>query len=614
MKLTVDRFIQHGSIAPEAMSRQRKMTIIAQDPSVQVDGSIVTAEVVVPVDRLEPGPRSHRFHVVDYDAAGGRLLPAADLTDPDVNLLERAWSYRDRFTRPQLSTHDGQDVTRDYEATLLGDAAFHAQNVYAIASRTLAAFEFALGRRLDWAFDSPQLYLVPHAFAEANAHYAREDRGVFFGRIEQSSGTRVQTCLSHDIVCHEVTHAILDGLRPRFLEPALPDQLAFHEALGDIVALLSVFSLRELVEAALDLKDPGQQRISADRVTRDALAQTVLFGVAEQFGKATSAVRGSALRRSLLLFDRPDREHLRELPQFVAAHRRGEILVAAVLDALLGMWTARLQALIHAGTLNRARAAEEGAKAAEHLLTMVIRSLDYAPAVELEFEDVLDALIVADEVVAPDDAHNYRGRIREAFAGFGIRQPVGRMVDLCKVHTDFRYEQLNASALRSSRQEAFRFLWQNLGALELKSDWHLQVESLRPAVRVGPDGLVIEELVADYVQVLELSVAEARTLARQLEVTEPTDKNRFVIPAELADAVALQLWGGGTVIFDQFGRVKLHQRKPLDDWVRQSRRLAYLVECGLYDTHGRLGFSIGAAVGMAFADLHAPARQATEAW
>jgi len=41
------------------------MTIIAQDPDVQRDGRIVRAEVAVPVDRLEPGPRSHRFHVVD---------------------------------------------------------------------------------------------------------------------------------------------------------------------------------------------------------------------------------------------------------------------------------------------------------------------------------------------------------------------------------------------------------------------------------------------------------------------------------------------------------------------------------------------------------------------
>jgi len=38
-----------------------------------------------------------------------------------------------------------------------------------LVERTLAAFESALGRRLPWAFGGHQLYLVPHAFSEANA-------------------------------------------------------------------------------------------------------------------------------------------------------------------------------------------------------------------------------------------------------------------------------------------------------------------------------------------------------------------------------------------------------------------------------------------------------------
>ena len=65
-------------------------------------------------------------------------------------------------------------------------------------------------------------------------------------------------------------------------------------------------------------------------------------------------------------------------------------------------------------------------------MTMIIRSLDYAPAVELEFEDVLEAIIVADEVVAPDDEHDYRGAVQAAFGRVGIGRPTGRIVDLSK--------------------------------------------------------------------------------------------------------------------------------------------------------------------------------------
>lgn len=585
--MAIDRFEDTDAL-PAAKQRARQVTIIAQDPRVRdAEGRVVRARVSVPAEWLEPGPRGQRFHVVDYDASAQRLRAPVDLTDPDEQqALARPWSCRDRFAEVS-------------DAELEASAQFHAQNVYAIAARTLAVFEFALGRRLSWAFPGHQLYLVPHAFAEANAHYAGDDQGVFFGYLQAGDGSWVYTCLSHDIVVHEVTHAILDGLRPRFIEPSLPDQPAFHEAFADIAALLSVFSVRELVEAVLGMPD-DQGRIPADSAEEEALASSALFTLANQFGEALSGVRGSALRRSLNL---PADEQWKQDPDFEEAHRRGEVMVAAILRTLLDMWTRRLQALTNGRRLDRERAAEEGATAADHLLTMAIRAIDYAPAVELEFADFLDALLVSDEVVAPDDRHGYRQSVLESFRRFGIVQPEQRIVDVARRPLSYAY--LNVAALRADPDEVFRFIWQNAELLEIARDYYLRVRAVRPSVRLGPDGLIVHEVVADYEQTLNLNVEQLRSDPQFGELE---------VPEGLAPETQVQFWGGGTLIFDQFGIAKFHQRKPLDDWGRQSRRLHYLAGHGYFDREGRLGFSLGTPQGLRFAVFHQPDTRAGEGW
>ena len=73
-----------SSVSP---SRTHLMTIVAQDPSVGGEQGMLRASVPVPADRLEPGPRSHRFQVIDYDATARVLLQPAILTP-----YARAWT------------------------------------------------------------------------------------------------------------------------------------------------------------------------------------------------------------------------------------------------------------------------------------------------------------------------------------------------------------------------------------------------------------------------------------------------------------------------------------------------------------------------------------------
>ena len=214
----------------------RPLKVYAFDPSAgHLVGNHMTS--LVPYERLHPGPVGERFAVVDYDGSRKVYYAPIDLDNPYITI------------------RGGLDPTET-------DPRFHQQMVYAVASETLQRFEVALGRRVHWArFDQAAgqggarpgrnvLYLYPHAMAEANAFYSRDAHGILFGYFRASThrsgaatcpGQTVFTCLSHDIIAHETTHAVIDGIRSYFTEPTNIDVPAFHEAFADLVRAVLPF-------------------------------------------------------------------------------------------------------------------------------------------------------------------------------------------------------------------------------------------------------------------------------------------------------------------------------------------------------------------------------------
>jgi protease I len=235
---------------------------------------VLAGQIVQLLPRRRPRCRRRRRHL----CRGPRHGPGAHLRQPGhrtglarASRLARAVS--NRAGNPHRTLIIDYDASNrilyrpaPYKATDLlkvvsnpeKDRAFQARNVYAIVMRVLARFERALGRRVRWSFPGHQLTIAPHAFQDLNAFYSKEDRAIFFGYYPGDSGM-VFTCLSHEVVAHETTHALVDGLRDGYLRPSSPDQAAFHEGFADIVALFSVLSLREVVSAGLDLGTSGNK-------------------------------------------------------------------------------------------------------------------------------------------------------------------------------------------------------------------------------------------------------------------------------------------------------------------------------------------------------------------
>src|SRR5688572_6520808 len=197
----------------------RTMTILAQDPFLRFDsgkGPIAFSQVELPAEVLAHGPTGYRVRVVDYDASSRCMYKD----------LIAGRNESDKLDDPFKRLPGEEDAA--YEQRLLGNPNFHSQNVYAIIMRTLGRFEKALGRRVAWSFDGHQLNVAPHAFCLANAFYSEEDKALLFGYFPGRDGKTVFTCLSHDVIAHETTHAVLDGIRTYFTEASGPDQAGFH--------------------------------------------------------------------------------------------------------------------------------------------------------------------------------------------------------------------------------------------------------------------------------------------------------------------------------------------------------------------------------------------------
>jgi hypothetical protein len=554
-----------------SLPNARTLTAIAQDPSIKFRGKILTAELTVPAEDLLPGPCGYRVNVIDYDSSTNTLY------EP-MSYEGQEWDskYGDPFALKQNGRSSAKGRKRR-DQTLLDDPRFHAQNVYAIAMRTLAQFEFALGRRCAWGSDGHQIHIAPHAFADANAFYSREDRGIFFGYFMGADGKPVYTCLAHDVVAHETTHALLDGLRGRYMEPSTPDQAAFHEGFADIVALLSVFSLPDVVDAGLDLASGGRGNlISSTLLEPNKLKESVLFGLAEEMGEELSAVRGDALRRSARLPPNKSYMSAKLHPEFAEPHRRGELLVAAVMNAFLDIWSARLAKIgpIANGKKDRSIVRDAGARAAGHLLTMAIRAIDYCPPTDITFSDYLSALLTIDrEVVPDDDKYGYRAALLKNFNAYGIERASETDVDGTwrRCNEELIYSRNHFDSMLRDKEEVFRFIWENQNPLRINKDSYVEVQSVRPAIRIGPDGFVLHETVAEYIQILTL---QANELKKVLGITPP----KGVSPLR-----RIRIFGGGALIFDEYGQLKYQIPNRVENDKHQQARLDYLAETGFFD-------------------------------
>jgi hypothetical protein len=565
-------FLATSSMQPYQRAHQdpiyRPLRIYTLDPAAsRLDGS--EALLNVPFERLSSGPTGSILEVIDWDQTTGQFNKPVDLDNPRI-LIENG-----RAPSPS-------------------DPMFRQQMVYAVCASTYNVFRQALGRDPCWGFHakpgqaSPKLRIRPQAFCDPNAYYdssAGELRFGYFAADGDVQGRnrphgRVFTCLSHDIIVHEMTHALLDGLRTRFRVRTHPDASAFHEGFADLVAILMHFSYSDVVHAAIERSGAGLET--------DAL----LLSLASQFGHATGSK--GPLRSAINpagLGQREDGSIRRYDEAGDEPHERGSLLVTAIFEAFATVLRRKTKRYLRLARLVPSEApsselaeilADQASTLASQFLSICIRAIDYCPPFDLRFGEYLRAVVTADFDLVQDDPFGYREAIIDAFARRRIypddvpdlaedsllwRPPDREMEPIEALHfkelrfagdpgraadeTELRRqaEALGAYVMRPDYARAFGCALP--GDLGLKGD-HVDpavVGSIRSLRRVGPDRQVTFDSVAEITQ---------RRWCRQ------------------SSGIISEIFGGSTVILGPDGRVRYVIRKSVTDRRRIQAQADYL--------------------------------------
>jgi len=281
---------------------------------------------------------------------------------------------------------------------------FDAVHTFVVVRQTLTMYQRALGAAgvampLPWQWNSSSdtrpLAVFPHGLPNVmNAFYSRSQGCLKFGDFIPNGGAdRVFTCRSFDIVSHETAHAVLDGIKPLWLQADAPPQTGgLHEAFGDLTAIFLALSQLDQCEAVIA------------QTKADLHDKSFLTDIAEQFGLALG--NSSGLRNA-------DND-LRLSQAGTQVHAISQVFTGAIYDVLADLFA-------HERDPEREDDAAVLHRVAGYLAGTLVRALIAAPDAAATFADVVNAMLQA--VAGDGKPAAYADAIRHQFSRREVVEP-----------------------------------------------------------------------------------------------------------------------------------------------------------------------------------------------
>ena len=308
-----EHFLKLALSPPVPQPPYRRLRIYAYDPGQATDPSLFdvsVANVTTQWELLDPGPVGEYLEVVDVD-------PASNACSPPSISINRACSPRavSRHRNPITAVPPADGLRgRDAHDRAFSSARSAGRRCGRAANLRMARYCPTTGScegsgSIHTRCVRRTPITIPRRLRSCSA-ISRLRTPAALSRAARALGV-----VSHDIVAHETTHALLDGLHPRYSERTNVDMAAFHEAFADIVALFQHFAMPESLirqirqaqgDTNSDWTQTGPIGSTIRQRDRDARRPQALRGrrrkVADpphrKHGRASCARRDSPSRRS----------------------------------------------------------------------------------------------------------------------------------------------------------------------------------------------------------------------------------------------------------------------------------------------------------------------------
>jgi hypothetical protein len=278
----------------------------------------------------------------------------------------------------------------------------------------------------------------------------------------------------------------------------------------------------------------------------------------------------------------------------------GAVLVSAVFDAYLAVYRRKTERYVRLATAGtgvlppgelpedlQAVLAAEASQLASQFLAVCIRAIDYCPPVDIALGEFLRAVLTADHDLVPDDPWGYREAWIDAFGRHGIYPPGVRSLAEDELRWDppevalpreralsFERLRFEGDPARPAGPRELRRQARALGVLVMANlrpfgcaapgDPALEgdevgrpcVQSIRSARRVGPDGQVVFDLVAEVTQRRRVRTEDGGFVSHggATALLGPRGEVRYLIAKHVASARRLEeqkryLAGGGAALW-----------------------------------------------------------------